>query len=152
MRHAKPTFFCLVTLFVLVFPPMSTNAQSATTTCDDFTYQQDAQEAWDRGEGRPRPDYLTGMDEDNDGIACEHLPNPAAFYETIWFWLVISVVVVIVVIGIWWKRTVKAANPTRDGTVLFPGRTSTEEVEDELALLKADKAFDEAVNPEQNQR
>ena len=152
MRHAKPTFFCLVTLFVLVFPPMSTNAQSATTTCDDFTYQQDAQEAWDRGEGRPRPDYLSGMDEDNDGIACEHLPNPAAFYETIWFWLSIGVFVVIGIIAIWWKRKVKAANTTRDGTVLFPGRSSTEEVEDELALLKADKAFDEAVNPEQNQR
>src|SRR5690606_27825450 len=123
-----------------------------TTTCDDFTYQQDAQEAWDRGEGRPRPDYLTGMDEDNDGIACEHLPNPAAFYETIWFWLSIGVVVAIGIIAIWWKRKAKAANATQDGTVLFPGRSSTEEVEDELALLKADKAFDEAVNPEQNQR
>ena len=152
MRHAKPTFVCLVTLFALVFPSISTNAQSATTTCDDFTYQQDAQEAWDRGEGRPRPDYLSGMDEDNDGIACEHLSNPAAFYETIWFWLSIGVVVVIGLIAICWKRKVKAANATRDGTVLFPGRTSTEEVEDELALLKADKAFDEAVNPEQNQR
>lgn len=95
---------------------------------------------------------MTGMDEDNDGIACEHLSSQLVFYETLWFRILIGAIVVLGVVGLWWSRKVKAANATRNEPVLFPGRSSTEEVEDQLALLKADKAIDEVEETPQNQR
>lgn len=36
-------------------------------TCSDFTYQQEAQAAYEGGAGQ--------LDGDNDGIACEELPS-----------------------------------------------------------------------------
>lgn len=35
--------------------------------CADFTYQQEAQSAYEDGEDQ--------LDADNDGLACEHLPR-----------------------------------------------------------------------------
>lgn len=48
-------------------------AYNTDKTCADFTYQEDAQEYYDDGGGRPTSDYF-GMDQDGDGIACETLP------------------------------------------------------------------------------
>ena len=91
------------------------------------------------------------MDEDNDGKACEHLPDKPAFFETAWFRVAIGVAVALGLVGFWWSRKVKAAKADRAMDYLFPGRTRAEEVEDELALLKADRAIDEADNSDQNQ-
>lgn len=129
----------LVALLATVHLPV---AAQDSTTCEDFQYQEDAQTAWDAGEGRPRADYMTGMDEDNDGIACEHLPSKPSFWQTIWFWVGTGIIAALTGGAIWWSRKVKAANEDRATDYLFPGRSSAEEVEDELALLKADRAIE----------
>lgn len=144
--RSRVSFIVIMFAFALLAPGSSSRAQTDSATCDDFTYQEDAQEAWNRGEGRPRPDYMTGMDEDNDGIACEHLPNNLAFYQTLWFWTGLGLIAVFAGVGYWRIRKVKATHATRDEVVLFPGRSGREEVEDELALLKADKAIDDDEN------
>lgn len=145
----KPLLLITVLLASLLWMP-TVSAQSGSTTCDDFTYQEDAQAAWDDGEGRARADYMTGMDEDGDGKACEHLPGKPPFWQSIWFALGVLTLLIIAGAGLWWRGKVKAANADRATDYLFPGRTSTEEVEDELALLKADRAIDEADDSAQN--
>ena len=62
-------------------------AQSAQT-CGDFLYQEDAQEYFDSGGGRPTESYF-GMDQDGDGVACETLPpRPASASASVpWAWL-----------------------------------------------------------------
>jgi hypothetical protein len=43
---------------------------SGDLNCNDFRYQQDAQEFFNSKKGDPH-----NLDYDNDGIACEHLPS-----------------------------------------------------------------------------
>lgn len=134
----------------VIFVAITANSFSAsaqdTTICEDFAYQERAQEAWDRGEGRPRPDYLAGMDEDGDGIACEHLASEPVFGEILWSSVAIVVIGILGFVGFRWRRRAKAPAITPGEVPLFPGRTAAEEVEDELALLKADQAIDDGEN------
>lgn len=129
----------MIMLLAILIPVPSASAQSSGTTCADFTYQEEAQRAFDEGEGQRSQAYMTGMDQDNDGIACEHLPSEPAFYQTVWFWLVVAVLIALAIAAFWWRGKVRAANARRNEPVLFPGRTASEEVEDDLALLKADR-------------
>lgn len=138
-------------IFVGVVASASAASAQDSTICEDFAYQEQAQQAWDSGEGRPRPGYLSGMDEDGDGIACEHLPSEPVFGQVLWSSVAIVVIAILGGIGYWWTRRVKPTETQREEVRLFPGRTATEEVEDELALLKADQAIDDAENVNETQ-
>jgi Excalibur calcium-binding domain len=47
--------------------PTASSGGNSASTCASFTYQQDAQAAFNAG--------ATQLDGDNDGIACEELPR-----------------------------------------------------------------------------
>lgn len=52
-------------------------AQAQDLNCSDFTYQEEAQAALDGG-----APGSAGLDGDDDGIACEHLPSQGAAETT----------------------------------------------------------------------
>lgn len=53
----------------LVLLPSPAIAQKASQRCEDYATQEDAQAAFDSN-----PERYRELDDDGDGIACEHLP------------------------------------------------------------------------------
>lgn len=74
-------FLYLIWLLGMIFLPLELHGQDIKT-CADFKYQEDAQAFFDSGGGRPESWY-GGMDQDNDGIACEDLPEKPLFLKTV---------------------------------------------------------------------
>lgn len=89
--------------FLWSLTPALHSAQSIQT-CDDFAYQDDAQKFYESGGGRPQ-DWYGGMDQDNDGVACEHLPAKPLYLKT-GFQVAAGGGVGLLVIGggLWWAR------------------------------------------------
>lgn len=81
-------FVGLAFAVVTIMFPTTIYAQDITT-CGDFEYQQDAQKFFDQGGGRPQ-DWYGGMDQDNDGIACENLPGKPLIRQS-WFMPIVGV-------------------------------------------------------------
>jgi hypothetical protein len=60
----------LILIVLLALPsPILLTAQDASPLCADYETQDDAQAAFDKDPGR-----LSALDDDADGLACEHLP------------------------------------------------------------------------------
>jgi|GEM_PF-1956471 len=60
----------LVLLLSLSLIPLATSAQPASQQCRQYTTQETAQADFDAN-----PVKFRELDDDNDGIACEHLPS-----------------------------------------------------------------------------
>jgi hypothetical protein len=57
-------------LAVAIALPAPTPARAQSLNCSDFTYQEDAQANLNAFPSDPN-----GLDDDNDGMACENLPS-----------------------------------------------------------------------------
>ena len=65
---------CLGTLLLmalLIFISCSDDSNCESRTCSDFSTQSEAQSAYNNDD----PNCFGNLDADNDGIACENLPN-----------------------------------------------------------------------------
>lgn len=63
----------LVVLLLVSLLPVATSAQPASQHCEQYTTQEEAQAEFDAD-----PVTFRDLDDDNDGIACEHLPSTSA--------------------------------------------------------------------------
>ncbi len=55
--------------------PLIANCEADTYNCDDFLYQAQAQDVFERCGGVGKD--INGLDRDGDGVACESLPQRA---------------------------------------------------------------------------
>ncbi len=55
--------------------PLIANCEADTYNCDDFLYQAQAQDVFERCGGVGKD--INGLDRDGDGVACESLPQGA---------------------------------------------------------------------------
>lgn len=137
----KRLLLLLMSSVALLFLPSPAMAQEASHRCEDYATQQDAQAAFDRDPGR-----LWELDDDGDGIACEHLPA-AAGDSSLFPWIAGGVLVTGAAAGVLLaRRRTSPSRPQSTTTPSIPVNTHPEydpEVELELELIKAEQADDD---------
>lgn len=122
--------------------PSSAAGQEASHRCEDYATQGEAQAAFDRD-----PDRLWELDDDGDGIACEHLPvaeDDGA--SPIFPWLAGGVLIAGGAAGVLLARK-RASRQALSPSPPAPVSTHPEydpEVELELELIKAEQDAEDA--------
>lgn len=116
--------------------PSSASAQEASNLCEDYATQQEAQAAFDRA-----PERLWELDDDGDGIACEHLPSTSGGGASVFPWIAGGVLVIGAAAGVVLARRRTAhAEPAPDAqgaAGIYPEYDP--ELELELQLLEAER-------------
>lgn len=125
----------IMALLALLLLPSSTPAQEASHRCVNYATQDEAQAAFDRD-----PDRLWELDDDGDGIACEHLPAAASDGASIFPWLAGGVLLIVAAAGVLIarKRTSRATPPSPPAPLGVHPEYDPE-VELELELIKAEQ-------------
>lgn len=116
--------------------PSSASAQEASNLCEDYATQQEAQAAFDR-----KPDRMWELDDDGDGIACEHLPSTSGDGASVFPWIAGGVLVIGAAAGtmIARRRTMRPepAPDPQGAAGIYPEYDP--ELELELQLLEAER-------------
>lgn len=110
MKSGVPVLLVLAIVAIGLSTPSSSFAAQDGKTCADFDFQEEAQEYFEAGGGRPTDTYI-GMDGNDNGIACESLPRqPHADSTLSTFIAPTAVTAAVVVGGILWTRRRDASN------------------------------------------
>ena len=126
----------IVILALLAALPFPASAQEASHRCEDYATRDDAQAAFDRD-----PERMWELDDDGDGIACEHLPAASASGASVFPWIAGGVLVLGAVAGVLLARR-RSSRPTPAPETPVPAGIHPEydpEVELELQLIRAER-------------
>lgn len=133
MSHAV-----LVMVALLAALPSFAYAQDASHRCEEYATQDEAQAAFDRD-----PERMWELDDDGDGVACEHLPPAAGDGASIFPWIAGGVLVLGAAAGVVLARrrsSSPAPEPSAEPQELANIHLEYDpEVELELELIRAER-------------
>jgi hypothetical protein len=134
MRHPRWSvgWIALLALVAVAGWPVEGTAQGVAARCEDYASQDEAQRAFDRD-----PERFRDLDNDGDGIACEHLiGDPDASGSALpWFLGSALLIGLAAGAGVWMMRRRRSTPAALPAPSIAPEYDTGVEIE--LAALKA---------------